>query len=361
MFINEFEAWHKPIFITSTGYASALQNIGVAFFWIPFLAIAHGTLVIAKLVFPRTSFDSSIATAGYDTFYFHALNFGNWLYGLVALTLCLHLSRRYFSPRATLLALFFTSLASPFFYYMTYFAPNPVMPSVLMATAFIIMWDFTRRNGHWPHWLLLGSIGGILLSLANYNVSFICFPLITLVASVRSHHTVRTTINDAIAFALGLLLGFLPQLLTWRILFGGLTIPYAGQLDWLHPRIMEVLFSTYHGLYFYAPFLLLATAGILLLGRRDRVFAFGMIAALLVQTYVSGINLAWWAGGSFGMRYLLPLTPVFVVGAASLFEVRPRVWLYVLGYLCLIWTYVLFLGFYSGGVASIEFYPLHQQ
>ena len=82
------------------------------------------------------------------------------------------------------------------------------------------------------------------MSTANYNVSFICFPLITLVASVRSHHTVRTTINDAIAFALGLLLGFLPQLLTWRILFGGLTIPYAGQLDWLHPRIMEVLFST---------------------------------------------------------------------------------------------------------------------
>ena len=97
LFINEFEAWHKPIFITSTGYASALQNIGVAFFWIPFLAIAHRALVVATLVFPRTSLDSSI--------YFHALNFGNWLYGLVALTLCFHLSRRYFSPRATLLAL----------------------------------------------------------------------------------------------------------------------------------------------------------------------------------------------------------------------------------------------------------------
>jgi hypothetical protein len=361
LFINEYEAWHKTVFITATGYASALQNIGTAFFWTPFLVIAQSGVRVAKFILPQAFANLSPAEAGYDILYFHALNFGNELYGLITLVLCFRLCRRYFSRQASLPALIFTGLASPFFFYMTYFSPNPAMPSAMMAAVFILTWDYTRGKGYWPHWFLLGSLGGISLSLASYNVSFICFPLVTLAASLRSRRSRGLAITNGIALGVGLLLGFSPQLLTWRILFGGLTNPYAGQLDWSHSRMLEVLVSSYHGLYFYAPFLMLASAGILVLGRKDRVLALAMIAAIVVQAYVSGANLAWWAGGSFGMRYLLPLTPIFIFGAAALFEAQPRAWLYAAACMCLIWTYLLFLGIYSGTVDWADFYTLSQQ
>ena len=363
LFINEFEAWHKAIFITPTGYASALANIGTAYFWIPFLAAASWVLSLLKLVTPGAPYLASITTSGPDEYYFHALNFANELYGLLTLALCFYFIRRYVARGATLLALCFTALASPFFYFVTYFSPNPSIPSALIATTFLMTWDHARRRAResWPHWFLLGSLGGLLFTLASYNVSLYCFPLLSLADSLRRPGGFRPVLRNGIALGLGSLLAASPQLLTWQILFGRLSNPYAANLDLFHPHIVEVLFSTYHGLYFYAPFLLLATAGIALLARKDRLLALAALATLAAHTYISSITLAWWAGGSFGMRFLLPLTPLFMLGAAALFEAQPRRWLYVVSCLCLFWTYLLFLGIFSGQVDWADFYTLSQQ
>ena len=118
LFINEFDAWHKAIFITSTGYASALGNIGIAYFWIPLLAAAGGLRSLARLVVPVEHFVTSAQTVGLDNYFFHALNFANELCGLITLAAWYYFIRRHVAKGAILLALFFNVLASPFFYYV---------------------------------------------------------------------------------------------------------------------------------------------------------------------------------------------------------------------------------------------------
>jgi hypothetical protein len=361
LLFNEFEEWHKPIFITPTGYASALGNIGVAYFWIPFLAAAYWILALLRAALPGVPMFSSVAIVGSDEYFFHALNFANELFAVIALTLCFCFARRYAARRGVLFALFFTTLASPFFYYATYYSPNASIPSALVAALFLFTWNRAREYQSAPLWFLLGSLTGVLFMLASYNVSLTCFALLSLAALLGKPGGGQKAVRYGIVFGLGGLIGAAPQLITWQILFGRLTNPYAENLDWLNPHLLEVLFSTFHGLYFYAPFLLLATGGIALLARKDRTLAVGTLATVVVHVYISSITIAWWAGGSFGMRFLLPLTPLFILGAAALFDAMPRVSVYALSCVCLLWTYLLFLGTYGQRIDPADFFTLSQQ
>lgn len=67
---------------------------------------------------------------------------------------------------------------------------------------------------------------------------------------------------------------FLPQLLTWNVIYGDfLRSGYSygeDRFNWLSPRLVEVLFSAGRGLFVWHPVFLLGIAGLALLYHRDR-------------------------------------------------------------------------------------------
>jgi hypothetical protein len=405
LLFNEFPSLQRRLFVTPTGYATALQNIGVAFFLLPWYAVAHGSVWLTN-----TLIGAELSADGFNALYLVWLNFGHWLYGVATLFVSYRWCRRYASRRATWLAVLFVTLASPFFYYATAFIPNSGIPSALIAGLFVIVWDNTRRAPTTSRWFLLGSLAGVLMCIANYNITFLCFPLVrfsSALTRLELKHRLLSLSKGISAFSLGVLIGFLPQLLTWRILFGSFFAnPYAGQLAWLQPHIGEVLFSSYHGLFFYTPFLALALLGLIPLWRRDRTLTLSLMLAFLAQTYISSANLGWWAGGSFGQRYFLALTPLFMLCAAALFDSRwlmadgkwqvadsrwqvadsrwqmahryplsairhllsairhslsaiclTHYFLLITSFLCFAWTYLLFLGVFANYQDIVYYYP----
>jgi hypothetical protein len=388
LLFNEFPILQRKLFVTPTGYATVLQNIGTTFFLLPWYAVAHGSVWLTT-----TLIGTELSTDGFNGLYWVWLNFGHWLYGLAALVLSYRWARRYASQRAALLAALFVCIASPFFYYVTAFIPNSSIPSALIGIIFVSAWDEARRQDTWPRWFLLGSLAGVLLCIANYNITFLCFPLVsfsaTFIKNFRSDAK-RRNFGSLITFGGGIIIGFMPQLLTWRILFGSpFANPYAGQLAWLQPRIVEVLFSSYHGLFFYAPFLAIALLGFIPLWRRDRTLALSLLLTFSAQAYISGTNLGWWAGGSFGQRYFLGLTPLFVLCAATLFDLRfqtaqqcfsiedfgfrlntwrstlhaplTHYFLLITSFICFAWTYLLFLGVFANRQSIVYAYPPAEQ
>ena len=91
----------------------------------------------------------------------------------------------------------------------------------------------------------------------------------------------------------------------------------------MHGHYFDVLFSSWHGLFTWTPGVLLASIGIFLV--RDRALRAAFVLCLAMQLFIVGAYPIWWGGFSFGMRYLVNLTPFYAIGLAAL-AVRLRPW-----------------------------------
>jgi hypothetical protein len=148
---------------------------------------------------------------------------------------------------------------------------------------------------------------------------------------------------------------FAPQSIVWQRLYGQpFTIPQGSTfMKWTSPALWQVLLSYYHGLFTWTPVLLLAVVGLV-----PRVPA---VAFLLGSWYVNASVVDWWGGEAFGGRRFVACFPVFVLGAAALFE-RWREWPSALagvcaGFVCLNGLLLLQYQMMMHGVLGMAYYP----
>src|SRR6185503_7435193 len=89
------------------------------------------------------------------------------------------------------------------------------------------------------------------------------------------------------------------------------------------------LFDPAHGLFVWAPLLLLAAGGLALAvvrGRRDEPVPLALAAAFLLQIWINGSVESWTQAGAFGSRRFVAATPLLAWGLAALLAaVLPRV------------------------------------
>lgn len=129
----------------------------------------------------------------------------------------------------------------------------------------------------------------------------------------------------------------------WAVFGGPLALPYEfstqphrgqgyfmgiGAPQW--GPLQDILFSSYRGLFYSAPWLLLAIPGAVLLWRRARWRAeVGVCAAIIVlYIWLNASLVDWHAGWALGARYLIPTLPLFTLLCAGVFLVhlRNRLW-----------------------------------
>jgi hypothetical protein len=190
------------------------------------------------------------------------------------------------------------------------------------------MWIESKEKEKWFWWVCFGLSFGFAAAVRWQNILLGILLLIPLKIN-------RKAIVLYAIFLLGSLLAFSPQFIAWKIIYGEFLLIPQGEsfMRWTHPEILRFLFSSWHGLYSWAPILIFSTIGLFLLYKRDRRMAIGFLLILLIQVYVNSCVSDWHAGTSFGARRMTGLTPIFVIGLASflsLFSGRKRVVKYLL-------------------------------
>jgi hypothetical protein len=114
-----------------------------------------------------------------------------------------------------------------------------------------------------------------------------------------------------------------PQLAADQVIFGTWwpQRPPGQELDPLAGHQVQVLLSSWHGLFVWHPMTLAASAGALLV--EDRRLRFACLYALLGQTLIDGAAPDWWGGAAFGARRFLDLAPFWAIGLAALADRLP--------------------------------------
>ncbi len=370
LLMNELQHYGQRIIITSTGYAAQIANVGVIPFWLPFYLLG----VLAAWL--HGGIGSGLAMN-----YALWLDFGDWVYGLLALVVMYRWACTRFTRRTALIATLLVAFGSSFIYYATALAPSYHTISALLCALYLYLWHTTRARRTSRQWFGLGLLLGLLMSVAQYHAVlgvFLIFDFRLVISSLNPNFKIidQKWLLTVCAVALGVFLPLLPQLVAWWITLGSpLANPYTLESNWSGAHLLDVLFSSYHGLYFTAPILLVATLGWLVGFNRERALYGGALIALLAIAYSSATRIGWWAGVSFGARYFIGLTPLFVMGFAELIESRgwrrvtkrvsslsslvakPAI---LFGIFCALWSYGYFLQAFGALTSFSEYHSARQ-
>ena len=283
-----------PSEYTSTGRLNNHFSIGPAILWSPFLLVAHGGVLLYDHLGGRIPAD------GFSKPYRVAMALGTALYGFLALMISFVLARRYIAERWAFLATLGIWFASSLPVYM-YFNPSwSHAHSAFMVALFLWYWIRTRSARTWVQWIVLGMVGGLMMDV--YYVSGVLL-LIPLLESLQGYWNARKgggmpamapLFIGNVIFAIALVVGFLPTLVTKRIIYGSyLTSGYEHVWVWTSPWALRLLYSSDHGLFSWTPILLVAVVGLFLLGRYDRELALYLIlvfAALLSRSVAMSLG-----------------------------------------------------------------------
>ena len=203
------------------------------------------------------------------------------------------------------------------------------LAAVLGFVAFLLIYRVKCRAVRRVTWTLFaaGALAGWGV-VVEYTNALIVLALLGYLATVLVGSAVARA-RAILPFVLGLLPGALVLLIYNWIAFGNfLSIGYAHEVlpqfssgmsqglfgvTWPpDPSVaVAVLFSSYRGLFFLSPYLLLAVPAGFLLARRREVRSEVIVSAVIVTSFVllNASYYMWWGGGAIGPRFLIPALP----------------------------------------------------
>ncbi|HKV26026.1 MAG TPA: hypothetical protein VJN93_15640 [Candidatus Acidoferrum sp.] len=314
-----------PEFRTVTGHLENHFTVGPAILWSPFLIAAHTGVLLAR------HFGSSVAADGFSTPYRLAVAFATALYGFFGLLLSFRLACKYVEERWALLATLAIWWASSLAVYM-YFNPSwSHALSAFIVALFLWYWERTRGSRSLFQWILLGAAGGLMLDVYYPNAVILVVLLHEALqdypAALRKTVSAETSLPKLLArhfaFALSLVICLAPSFLAHRIVYGGIfKTGYVSvrNWNWTSPALFSILFSADHGLFSWTPILLLAVFGIFIFWRSVPRLGAAFLLALLAFYYFMASYPDWQGISSYGNRFFVSLTPLFILGLAVFLE-----------------------------------------
>ena len=316
---------------TSTGHLRNHFSVGPAILWAPFLELAHAAVLVAD------SLGAQIPADGYSRPYLAAMAASTVLYGFLGLLLAFDLARRYAGHGWAFLATLGIWFASSLPVYM-YF--NPAWShahSAFSVALFLWYWQRTRNQRTLRQWVALGLAAGLMMNVYYPNAILLLVPGIEALADYR--RALRPAadrpaywgglIRSQACFLGVVLVALLPTLMTRWVVYGGpfeSGYPPMGGWNWTSPVLLSVLFSANHGLLSWTPVLIPALLGLFWAWRKDSLLGGGLLLSVLAYGYFIASYPDWDGMSSFGNRFFVSLTPVFVIGLAAALERFARWW-----------------------------------
>jgi hypothetical protein len=315
----------KPDFRTRTGHLDNHFTVGPAILWAPFLLAAHAGVLLARAM------GSQVVADGFSAPYRIAMAFGTALYGFLGLLLAARVARKYVDERWAFLAVVAVWWASSLPVYM-YFNPSWSHAHSAFAVAlFLWYWHETRGQRRTRQWCLLALIAGLMLNVYYANGLILLVLVVEAIQQyaaafrepARGEPSGRQFLSRHLLFGAIVVLSLFPTFITRYVVYGSpFELGYVPLKDWAwrSPFFLAVLFSANHGLFVWTPVVLLAIAGLFLFWRREPRVGTPFLASALAF-YVFIACYPDWAGiSSYGNRFFVSLTPLFILGLSVLLE-----------------------------------------
>jgi len=314
--LGKYHLSEKPI-SNITGKIENRYGIGSSILWSPFWLFARG---LDKLFDLNT--DSCFD--GWGKIYILSVSIASAIYGIFGLFLLFKISEKYWGKFPAWISTLSIWFATPLLFYVY------LHPSMSHANAFflssLIWYIFLLSEQISPITLLiLGFLTGFL-TITRFQdflfvlpVAFLCISKMKITDS-KSHKFIWWFI----LFILPFFIALIPQILTWKILYGSYLsgpAPYLGYKEfkiYLPQHFLSVLFSSRHGLFFWHPILLFGLMGLIFRNSEHKIIKRGLLTGLILEWYLISCWSEWHAGASFGQRFFITTLPAFSFGIAAL-------------------------------------------
>jgi len=309
----------------ATGRPINFASLGPALLWSPFYAVAHLLVWIARVL------GSAVPADGFAWPYAAAAAYGSAVYGCLGLLL-VHdalVKSGGFDETASALAVGALWVGTPVLYYLT-LAPAFSHGCALFAVSLTVwLWlRAVRRKGGLADWMLVGLAGGLAGLVREQDALYLVVPGAWVAwTAVRSGDIARGAAR-LLAMGMTAAVVFVPQLFAYRALNGrfGPSTLVTRKMYPSSPHFLEVLADPGHGLFVWAPLLVIAAAGLVWRVFGRDVSAVFLALGLLLQVWINGAVDSWSQAGAFGSRRFVSATPVFAWGlAAVVAALLPRV------------------------------------
>jgi len=341
---------------TETGRIPNKYGLGWAVLTLPFYLVADAFVALG-----RATGLLALERDGFGAPYQVAVQTGHAALAVLALVLATRTIGRWLGDRhAALAGVAAVWAASPLLYYQT------VNLSMSHGAAFflvaVLAYALERATATSPDvapdeplrvrwWLLAGAALG-LAAITRFQLAL--FGVVVLWAAGRDRRTVTRLALVAAGAAPFVLL----QLWAWRVVYGRwLVFSYGVEgegFQWNRPELLNSLFSPWHGLFYWHPFLLVATAGLVAWTWTRRGAAVAWTGAVALTLYVNAAWWCWWFASAFGNRgFDAALLPV-MAGAAWLFRCARGPWRTALATVAVgaaAWNVYLVLLYRTGAIA----------
>jgi uncharacterized integral membrane protein len=310
---------------TPTGHLDNHFTVGPAMLWTPFLVVTHAGVLMAQRL------GSHIQANGFSLPYLYTMAFATGLYGFLGLWLSFLLARKYVGTVwafVSTLAIWWASSLPVYIYF------NPSWShahSAFVCALFLWYWDDTQEKRTWSQWLLLGLIVGVMLDVYYPNLMILA---VLAVEAARQYARIFPSghwsfpaflhlLSRHLVFGLVVCIAMIPTFLTRTIVYGGPFESGYGSIrtfDWSSPALFRVLFSSDHGLLSWTPLLGFAILGLFLFASRQPKIGLPFLFALVAFYLFISVYPDWAGISSYGNRFFVSLTALFILGLAYLLE-----------------------------------------
>jgi hypothetical protein len=294
------------------GLTANYKQVGSALMALPFYALT--TVLLGVTAATEDPVLSPVYQLAFTT--------ASLAYVLVGLFLLYRFLKDLWGTWAARLALIAAVFATPLVAYMFF---EPSYSHTFSVAAIIVFALFLYKTGpdrSGSQWLLLGLIGGVMVITHVQEILFMA--LIPAEAGwmlANRRWSTRLLSGYALAAA-GFAVGILPQLLIDRLVFERWLPPSAPNIsfDFVHPHLVELLTSTYHGWLSWSPLVVAAFLGFPILVRRLGWFAVALIGIGLGEFWLNAALSDWSGGLGFGSRRLTDQTLLLALGFGAFFS-----------------------------------------
>lgn len=312
IFSGQPDAWNSEPFRFKVRYI-----FSPAFLWLPFFLIAH------FLAWGASLFGRSISLNGSSYPYINAVCVSSLLYAFTAIILIYELLKKYFNKFVSFLSIVSLWIGTFLLWYMIYEPSMAQCTSFFSATLFIYVWFKHWDNRSLSGWLWLIVLSIFMIAVRPYNIVFLLFPFIEVIEEKIKLIKLKRwdTIKSSLKWEIPLLIASAASIyMIFHVIRGWELMQHPKVFNWTQPKIIELLFSSYHGLLSWSPLIYIALFGFPLMFKKHKRLSLYCLFTFLILIYVLSSVTDWYAGDSYGSRRFIGSLFIFSLTLAALIE-----------------------------------------